>query len=301
MNPVALDNLVWLRCPVTRRPLKWNGAAFIEKSSGRIYPKIDGILHLVPEEERSADLGDLKHYDHHPFYYYDLHGDDFHSSVVEDELKEFADLIPTGAVICDIGCGGGRVSAYLKNQGFTGTIALDYSVRSLEIVRDEVGVPVVRVNNLSLPFETKSVDVIISTGVIHHTSDPIKSLTENCRVLREGGLMYLKVYRYRSYYHGLHFFLGGFMRWLIQRGGISKVFVDEWIFGLYKLVSAAIKRGRTKKDSHLRALFYDYFLNPQTKFLRPDIISETLNKEGMDFTLSQSGRPTSLYLVKKQA
>jgi hypothetical protein len=90
------------------------------------------------------------------------------------------------------------------------------------------------------------------------------------------------------------------MRWLIQRGGISKVFVEKWLFGLYKLVSAAIKRGRTKNDSHLRALFYDYFLNAQTKFLKPDIISATLNKEEMNFTLSQSGRPTNLYLAKKR-
>jgi len=300
MNAAALEDIVSLRCPVTGRPLRWNGAAFVEKESGRIYPEIDGIIHLVPEEERSADLGDLKHYDHHPFYYYDLHGDEFHSSVIEDDLKEFAKTIPTDAVICDVGCGGGRVSAYLKNQGFNRTIALDYSTRSLEIVRDQIAVPVVRVNNLSLPFETQSVDVIISTGVIHHTPDPIKALTENCRVLREGGWMYLKVYRYRSYYHGLHFFVGGFMRWLIRRGGISKVFVDKWLFGLYRFVSGVIKRGRTKNDSHLRALFYDYFLNPQTQFLRPDIISATLNKEEMNFTLSQSGRPTNLYLAKKR-
>jgi len=66
---VVLDNLVRLRRPVTHCPLRWNGAAFIEKASGRIYAKIDEIIYLIPEEERSVDLGDLKHYDHHPFYY----------------------------------------------------------------------------------------------------------------------------------------------------------------------------------------------------------------------------------------
>jgi len=182
INPVVLEKLVRLRCPVTHRPLKWNGVAFIEKSSGRIYAKIDKIIYLIPEEERSADLGNLKHYDHHLFYYYDLHGDEFHSSVIEDELKKFAIISPTGAVICDIGCGGGRVSAYL----------------------------------LSKETRTRADD---STSLI---------------------------------------------RFALARA------------------------------------FYDYFLNAQTKFLKPDIISTTLNEEEMNFMLRQSGRPTSLYLVKKR-
>ena len=99
---------------------------------------------------------------------------------MEGELKKFANISPTDSVICDIGCGGGRVSAYL------------------------------------FPKETRT----------------------------------------RS---------------------------DE---------STSLKRFA------LAALSYDYFLNPQTKFLRPDIISATLNEEEINFTLRQSGRPTSLYLVK---
>ena len=300
MNAAILEDIVHLQCPVTGRPLKWNGTAFVEKISGRLYPEIGGIIDLVPEEERLADLGDRNHYDHHPFNYYDLHLDEFRSSAIEDELKDFATAIPTDSIICDIGCGGGRISAYFEHEGFHRTIALDYSMRSLEIVREQVKAPVIRANNLSLPFESRSVDVIISTGVIHHTPDPIKALTENCRVLREAGWMYLKVYRYRSYYHGLHFFLGGFMRFLVQRGGFGKIFVERWMFKLYMEVSMIIKRGRTTNESHLRALFFDYFLNSQTKFLRPDIISATLHKEKMSFTLKKSGRPTNLYLVQKQ-
>tara|TARA_Y100001960_G_scaffold253973_1_gene271646 strand:- start:74 stop:580 length:507 start_codon:yes stop_codon:yes gene_type:complete len=144
--------------------------------------EIDEIIYLVPEEERSVDLGNLKHYDHHSFYYYDFHGDEFRSSLMEDGLKKFANISPTDSVICDIGRGGGRVSAYL------------------------------------LPKETST----------------------------------------RS---------------------------DD---------STSLKRFVLARD------FYDYFLNSQTKFLRPDIMSATLNEEEINFTLRQSGRPTSLYLVKKR-
>ena len=101
---------------------------------------------------------------------------------MEDKLKKFAIISPTDAVIRDIGCGGGRVSAYL------------------------------------LPKETRT----------------------------------------RA---------------------------DD---------STSLKRFALARD------FYDYFLNSQTKILRPDIISATLNEEEMNFTLRQSGRPTSLYLVKSE-
>jgi len=293
------DLVGMLQCPVNGRPLKWTGKVFLEEESGRQYKEVDGVIDLVAKEEKNLDLGDAGHYDHHPFEFFDWTPEQLSGSAIEEELKEFLRKIPDNAVICDVGCGAGRVSAFLEYQGFTRALAFDYSARSLAIVRKHTQLPVIRANNLCLPLKSTSVDVLISTGVIHHTPNPLKALRENCRVLRSGGWMYLKVYRYGSYYHFIHLFIGGFMRFLANRGKVGKALVEKAFFELYKILSRIIKPGRTKKDAHLRALFHDYFLNPQTRFVRPGIIAKVLYSENMRFVLKKTRRPTNLYLIQK--
>ncbi len=60
-----------LQCPVSGRPLTWTGKMLLEEGSGRQYKEVDGIIDLVPEEEKNLDLGDAGHYDHHPFKFFD--------------------------------------------------------------------------------------------------------------------------------------------------------------------------------------------------------------------------------------
>jgi SAM-dependent methyltransferase len=291
---------IQLQCPVTHRPLKWNGAAFIEEESGREYRESNGIFHLVKKDKSYEVARDLDHYDRHPFEYFEWEPDELRLSVIEEDFQRFSSSIPRDSVICDIGCGAGRISAYLQHEGFTNTLAVDFSYHSLVIARRNLQRPVIRANNLSLPFRTESIDVLVSSGVIHHTVDPLKALSENCRVLRNGGWMYLKVYRHHSCYHFIHSFIGAPMRLLVKQGSFGKLIVEKWLFGVYKLASKILKRGRTEKDMHLRALFHDYFMNPQTNFLRPDAVAAALHNQDMKFTLKQSSRPTNLYLVQKQ-
>ena len=216
-----------IRCPVDQMPLVWNGVFFVEPTSGRQYPESGGIIDLVVEEERNDDLGDANHYDKHPFEFIDWTDERWVSDAVEPELKRFLENIPEGALICDIGCGPGRVVAYLGAKGWCRVLALDYSRLSLEIARKNVSFPVIRANNLKLPLESASIDAVISTGVIHHTPNPLKALSENCRALKVGGRMYLKVYRFGSYYHIVHLVVGGLMRALRKNNRIGHVLVDN--------------------------------------------------------------------------
>jgi SAM-dependent methyltransferase len=62
-----------------------------------------------------------------------------------------------------------------------------------------------------LPFEDASFDLVFSWGVIHHTSDMGRALSELLRVLRPGGTLVLMLYHRRSLfflaYRGLARFL----------------------------------------------------------------------------------------------
>jgi SAM-dependent methyltransferase len=69
-----------------------------------------------------------------------------------------------------------------------------------------------------LPFKDESVDVVFSNGVLHHTPDLQKSLTEGFRVLRHGGQFWMIVYNKHSIFYWVtlvlynHFLRGGFLR-----------------------------------------------------------------------------------------
>lgn len=51
---------------------------------------------------------------------------------------------------------------------------------------------------LDLPLERSSFDLVISTGVLHHTPDPPKGMTEVARVLKRGGTAYISLYCFRA-------------------------------------------------------------------------------------------------------
>lgn len=54
----------------------------------------------------------------------------------------------------------------------------------------------------SIPFPDGSFDIVYSNNVLEHTADPAKVLSEAARVLRPGGMLFVEVPNYLSYYEG---------------------------------------------------------------------------------------------------
>jgi ubiquinone/menaquinone biosynthesis C-methylase UbiE len=63
----------------------------------------------------------------------------------------------------------------------------------------------------NLPFADESFDLVFSWGVIHHSSDMDKALSELVRVCRRGGTIVVMVYNRRSLFY---WFYRGFQRFL---------------------------------------------------------------------------------------
>ena len=72
-------------------------------------------------------------------------------------------------------------------------------------------------------------DVVISDGVIHHTDDPFVSFSENCRILKPGGRMYLAVYKPTGRYPWLYKYPGAVIRFGLQHAGRGL-----WLFYLLR-------------------------------------------------------------------
>jgi ubiquinone/menaquinone biosynthesis C-methylase UbiE len=95
--------------------------------------------------------------------------------------RHFADLIPEGASVLDVGTGDGSIAASVQ------AARPDVRIRGLEYqVRDDCAIPVEAFDGKTLPLEDDSIDYVSFLDVLHHTVDPMVLLKEAHRVARRG-------------------------------------------------------------------------------------------------------------------
>lgn len=205
------------------------------------------------------------HYDTYPFDFLTPEDED---SIADMQSRPFLRFIrehgKAGMKVAEIGCGPGRGTMYLVQAGLDVT-ALDLSAASLALARRRA--PTARFiegSNLDLPFADARFDLVVSDGVIHHTPDARRSFTENVRILRRGGCLYLGVYNRRRYYYYLYTYLGQPMR-RVESSRIGRIFIYATLFPLYYVAHLIKSRGR-RTIRGARNLFYDYFITPRASF-----------------------------------
>jgi len=119
----------------------------------------------------------------------------------------YEELIPydelDGLVVADFGCGPGHdLVAIAERSSPARLIGLDISPSSLDEARARLALHGIAEPELllldedgtSLPLADASVDLILSSGVLHHIVDPEPTLQELHRVLRPGGRVRVMVY-----------------------------------------------------------------------------------------------------------
>jgi ubiquinone/menaquinone biosynthesis C-methylase UbiE len=123
----------------------------------------------------------------------------------------YIDLMPvheaTGKVVLDYGCGPGNdLVGFAVHSQPARLIGADVSISSLTEAEARLalhgGQPAefVRLDpeRTALPFETGSIDLIHSSGVLHHLPDMEATLREFRRILRDDGHAQIMVYNYDS-------------------------------------------------------------------------------------------------------
>lgn len=94
-----------------------------------------------------------------------------------------------GAVLVDVGCGGGLLTPHLHGKGYR-HIGLDLTRSALEHAADH-GLTPVRADAGALPLADGSADVVVAGEILEHVPDLPSAVAEACRVLRPGGLLVL--------------------------------------------------------------------------------------------------------------
>lgn len=93
-------------------------------------------------------------------------------------------------LVLDAGCGTGRATRALAARG-AHVVALDLGLNLARYTRSRLHVPAVAGSILTLPFNTSTFDVVLSSEVIEHVSDPLAAVEELYRVLKPAGHLVL--------------------------------------------------------------------------------------------------------------
>jgi len=114
-------------------------------------------------------------------------------------LRQLDRDLPTGIRVADVGCGTGRVAAYLSMRNRQ-TVGVDFCRASLaqaRALRDQLEldrVTYLRGNLFQLPLAPGSFDVVCCLGVLHSTADPRAGFRGLVHLLRPGGLILIGLY-----------------------------------------------------------------------------------------------------------
>jgi len=118
------------------------------------------------------------------------------------EANGFDEDYFAGKIVFDGGCGTGRFCVAAALMGAKKVYGMDLGGQSLQFAQEKSKEYQVDhiiefiegdVTNLER-FKDESIDFVVSNGVLHHTSAPIKGLFEHYRVLKKGGRMWLYLY-----------------------------------------------------------------------------------------------------------
>jgi len=92
---------------------------------------------------------------------------------------QFAEMIPPGSRVLDVGCGDGSIDELIA------TARPDVSIEGIDVlVRRGAKIPVILYDGRVFPHPDKSFDAVIFIDVLHHTPDPLALLREAVRVAR---------------------------------------------------------------------------------------------------------------------
>jgi ubiquinone/menaquinone biosynthesis C-methylase UbiE len=100
--------------------------------------------------------------------------------------------------VLDAGCGGGRYSYAISLLGARKVMAVDYGNQGLSVAKKNYknakNLYFKKENILDLSFKDNTFDVVFCNGVLHHTSNLKKGISEILRVCKPGGKIWLYLY-----------------------------------------------------------------------------------------------------------
>jgi SAM-dependent methyltransferase len=201
------EHIDLFQCPKCGEGLGVAGAKIRCLGCDETFPVIDGIPMLFwPSEfgETQDDVTDIvkAFYEETPFPNYDEF-DSVASLARKAREGVFARLldqqVPPGARILECGCGTGQLSNFLSIANRT-VFATDLCVNSLRLGQDFARkhhltrVHFAQMNLFRPVFKPETFHLVVSNGVLHHTSDPFRAFQSIGALVKPGGFILIGLY-----------------------------------------------------------------------------------------------------------
>lgn len=185
-----------------------------------------------------------------------------------------------GRTCFDGGCGHGALDYRLAELGANSVLGFDLNPNvKMHRFESVTQVRFVQGSLLDIPLPDASLDLVVSSGVLHHTVDPDKAFSEMVRILKPGGRFVLGVY-------GKH----GLFPWCLSVARFITVSLPIVREPFMRKVCAWLKL-----DPIWRYQVLDYLYVPVLKRFSPqEIIERFFHKN----SLTQCGRVSNLNTEK---
>ncbi len=200
-----------------------------------------------------------------------------------------------GKSVLDAGCGTGIFSIIFARNGAGRVVGIDISPGSLETAkglkeRFNLSNAEFRLQDmLRLPFADAAFDIVWAWGTVHHTTDPLRAVSELIRVLRPGGSLFLAVYK-KTKVTFIHEII---RKTLIKTPRRTWTALSKTMaFFLAPVVFVFKKREKSRKGEKLEELILDWYFVPIRHYYAPEEIQDFLGKKGLavEQFLPASGR-----------
>jgi SAM-dependent methyltransferase len=196
-----LPALALLACPTCKGELREDPASLLCAGCGARYLVRDAIPDLRVDAERRTDVV-REFYTRAPFPGYppeETLGSLRASASRSDFARALDRAIPGDARVVEVGCGTGQMSIFLATADRT-VVGADLTRASLELGARAArrfgveGVSFVETDLHHAGLREGAFDVVLSSGVLHHTPDPRASFAAIARLARPGGVVVVGLY-----------------------------------------------------------------------------------------------------------
>lgn len=192
-------------------------------------------------------------------------------------LRQLDRELPTGIRVADVGCGTGRVAAYLSMRNRQ-TVGVDFCRASLGqalALKEQLeldGVTYLRGNLFQLPLAPGSFDVVCSLGVLHSTADPRAGFRSLARLLKPGGLILVGLY---NNYGRLTLSI---RQWLVASQGMP---ADHRV--IRRRLAGQLPEAAEETDQRkLRSWYADQFLHPHELTISLEEVGRWFRENGIE-------------------
>ena len=218
------DIIKLLKCPKSKQSLFFNNEYLVSEDNEYKYKIDEGIIRLIKNIDDINTSTVREFYMDDPFPNYNSFDnlDNFIKKMSSNYyIQSILKLINPNDKVLEFGCGTGQLGNYLSAMSYSNIVGADLTINSLKMANNFKkknnlkGIEFIETDVFKPCFKDKSFDLVICSGVLHHTVDPYMGFQNLLKYVKDDGYivigLYNKISRFKNFIiKFLSYFIGKF-------------------------------------------------------------------------------------------